>query len=175
MDAVTVALVAALISLVVGALSTAATAWSAHKTAKTAREGRIEQRRADAYLQVLTIVEREGHWTEAWLANFGDLPERDDEYAEALVSPPAPEVADRAKASALLAAYGSSEVRDRHAAWRTATNLITHEIRSHLHWLSFDRDYGVDEESLKRQEQLPKEQAARRDLAEAIASELGHR
>jgi hypothetical protein len=91
-DAVTVALVAALISLVVGALSTAATAWSAHKTAKTAREGRIDQRRADAYLQVLSIVEREGHWIETWVANFGNLPDPHDEYAEELVRPPAPEV-----------------------------------------------------------------------------------
>ncbi|TWF77768.1 hypothetical protein FHX44_113683 [Pseudonocardia hierapolitana] len=67
--AIAVAFVAALISVVVGALSASATAWSAHNTAKTAREGPIEQRRADAYLRVLTIVEREGHWTEAWIAN----------------------------------------------------------------------------------------------------------
>jgi len=67
-DAVTVALVAAFVSLAVGGLTASVTAWSAHKTSKTAREGRIDQRHADAYVHVLTIVEREGHWCEAWVA-----------------------------------------------------------------------------------------------------------
>jgi hypothetical protein len=59
MDAVTVALVAAIVTLAVGVLTAAVNAWSVHRTAKTAREGRIEQRRAEAYLQVLSIVGRE--------------------------------------------------------------------------------------------------------------------
>jgi hypothetical protein len=175
--AVTVAFLATCVTLVVGVLAAGATALSAYKTAKTAREGRIEQRRADAYLRVLTIVEREGHWAEAWVATFGDLPDPHDEFAELLVKPPGPDVADRATMSALLAAYGSSEVRDRYAAWRAAADVITRGVRSTLHWLSVDPDAGPTEEYLKemRDEQVPKEQALRRDLAEAIARELGHR
>jgi hypothetical protein len=55
--------------------------------------------------------------------------------------------------------------------------VIAGEVRSILHGLSIDPYDGVSQEFLKpiRDEHLPKEQAARRDLAEAIASELGHR
>jgi hypothetical protein len=140
-DAVAVALVAAFVSLAVGGLTASVTAWSAHKTSKTAREGRIDQRRADAYVHVLTIVEREGHWCEAWVANFGHYKgySHEDQYElDEFVRPPEPEVTDRATTAALLAAIGSSTVRDCHAAWRAAADVLAREVRLIHHGLSLE-------------------------------------
>jgi hypothetical protein len=57
-----VALASVISSAAVGFAGAGVALYSAHRTAKTAREGRAEQRAADGYLQVLTLVEREGHW-----------------------------------------------------------------------------------------------------------------
>jgi hypothetical protein len=55
--------------------------------------------------------------------------------------------------------------------------VITGGVRSSLHWLSVDPEAGPTEEYVKvmRDELVPKEQTARRQLAEETARELGHR
>lgn len=114
------------------------------------------------------------------VANFGHYKgySHEDQYEfDETVRPPESEVTDRATTAALLAAIGSSTVRDCHAAWRAAADVLTREVRLIHHGLSLDPMDGVSEEYLKpiRDEVLPKEQTARRALAEAIAQELGHR
>jgi hypothetical protein len=102
----------------------------------------------------------------------------EDQYElDEFVRPPEPEVTDRATTAALLAAIGSSTVRDCHAVWRAAADVLTREVRLIHHGLSLEPVDGVSEEYLKpiRDEVLPKVQIARRALAEAIAQELGHR
>lgn len=108
--------------------------WSAHKTARTAREGRVEQRRADAYVQVLAIAEREGRWIESWIAKFEEL------KVDERLRPPGPEVTDRATMSALLAACGSSEVPDHYGAWRRKADELAQAVRLTLDALSEDPD-----------------------------------
>ena len=59
-----VALASVITSGVLGITTTTTTTsiavWSARQNVKLARETRVRQRRADSYLEVLRIVEREG-------------------------------------------------------------------------------------------------------------------
>jgi hypothetical protein len=58
-----VALASVITSGVLGITTTTTTSiavWSARQNVKLARETRVRQRRADSYLEVLRIVEREG-------------------------------------------------------------------------------------------------------------------
>ena len=63
---------AAVIVAGVGAASTGINAfYNTRRTAKTAREGRAEQRAADGYLKVLSLAEQEAQWHEAVVFNLG--------------------------------------------------------------------------------------------------------
>jgi hypothetical protein len=83
-----VALASVISSAVVGLTGAGVALWSTQRTAKTAREARLDQRQADAYLKVLTLAEAEAHWIDACLFNFSLHPDDlwDQEVATA-VSP----------------------------------------------------------------------------------------
>lgn len=55
-----VALASVITSGVLGITTSSIAVWSARQNVKLARETRVRQRRADSYLEVLRIVEREG-------------------------------------------------------------------------------------------------------------------
>jgi hypothetical protein len=92
---------------------------------------------------------------------------------------PKPELADRATASVLIAAFASEQVRTAHAAWRAAADALTLGIDDVIVNTTEDGDpyANAPEDSTKElaENLQPKERAARRQLAEAVAHELDHR
>ena len=69
MDAV--ALASVISSAAVGLTGAGVAFYSAHRTARTARETRTEQRAADGYLKVLSLVEQEALWLDSIVHNLG--------------------------------------------------------------------------------------------------------
>lgn len=143
-----------------------------------ARENRIQQRLADAYVDVLQIVEREGLWLQAAVTNLKNSVW--DEYEQIpRLRAPEPTLADQATAAALLAAFGSNDVRENYDEWRSAMSAALQE-REGVYWNlqeSGDPDARPSEQDLRELAEIryPREQAARSRLADAIARELGHR
>ncbi|MDF2586031.1 MAG: hypothetical protein K0R33_4674, partial [Mycobacterium sp.] len=86
----------------VGAASTGINAfYNTRRTAKTAQEGRAEQRAADGYLKILSLAEREAQWLDSVVYNLG-LDSEDVEYGTvSRITLPKPDLTDRATASAL--------------------------------------------------------------------------
>jgi hypothetical protein len=79
-------------------------------TAKTAQESRIEQRAADGYLKILSLVEQEAQWLDSRVFNLG-LDRKELEYdVVSFLEVPKPAVTDRATAAALVAALASEPV-----------------------------------------------------------------
>jgi hypothetical protein len=121
--------VGALASVISSALVGVSVAfYTAHRTAKTAREGRVEQRSADGYLKVLSLVEQEAQWLDSRVFNF-DLDRKELEYGIiSLMQVPKPALTDRATAAALIAALASEPVRASHVAWRTAADDLAMKL-----------------------------------------------
>jgi hypothetical protein len=91
---------------------------------------------------------------------------------------PKPAVADRATAAAVLAAFGSTTVRSCHAEWRSAADSLGGLINDiHIDFSMNGPPYSVSDDNMKKltEDLQPKERSARQTLAEAVASELGHR
>ncbi|MEJ3651494.1 hypothetical protein WEH80_00610 [Actinomycetes bacterium KLBMP 9759] len=171
--------VVALVSVIVSAFTAGIAAWSVHKNASLAREQRVEQRAADAYLQVLKLAEQEGQWTDATVYNYGLDWEHLRYGAVERIDVPRPAVTDKATASALIAAYGSSAVRSCHAEWRAAADALIELLDNiSIGWaLAGDPEPKVDPAEMKRltDDLQPKERTARQKFGEAVASELRHR
>lgn len=160
----------------------------AHEDAARSYE-RTQQRLADSYLEVLRIVEREGQWIEASITNWKITVEElatcgidavincEETRFKHVKMPPEPAATDRATIAAHLAAFGSPKVRGLHQDWRsltmaTDTELDTVAFNATVNYP--DISLGVDD--LKRLDELgTQERAARQELADAIAAELGHR
>jgi hypothetical protein len=92
---------------------------------------------------------------------------------------PKPEVTFRATTAALISAFASSGVHASYAAWRAAADALEWKIQGICRAMNEDADptANVPEEWMKEltDDLQPKEQAARKVLAEAVANELGHR
>ena len=154
---------------VVGALSLAAVAIMATvvttaMTLRAARRGRLTERRNDAFLELITLVEREGQFTEADYAYY-----RYRKSSQDIPIPPAkpkdePSETDRARASALVAAYGTEAVESKYKAWRDALQAIQSEYQQLTH--SHDgEDYIPPKEWQKLATTLnPAEKSARKVL-----------
>jgi hypothetical protein len=113
--------------------------YTAHRTAKTARDGRVEQRSADGYLKILSLVEQEAQR----LDSIGPQPRLGPKALEygvvSFLRVPKPAPTDRATAAALIAALASEPVRAGHAAWRTAAAALDMEIESSSFSMQEDR------------------------------------
>jgi hypothetical protein len=138
----------------------------------------MEQRAADGYLKVLSLVEQEALWLDSIVHNLG-LDREDLDYGfVAYRQVPKPELTDRATAAALLAAFASEPVQASYAAWRVTAAALD----ARLETVCFARQEGdpnanTPEEWMKEltEDLQPKERAARQELAEAVATELGDR
>ena len=98
--------------------------YSARRTAKTAEEGRIEQRAADGYLKILSLAEQEAQWLDSIVYNLG-LDRKELEYGDvSFLLVPKPALTDRATAAALIAAFAFKPVLESHTAWRTAADAL---------------------------------------------------
>jgi len=160
-----VALASVISSAVVGLAGAGVALYSTHRTAKTAREGRVEQRAADGYLKVLSLAQQEAHWLEAQVYN---LRLRRKELSHGVFSRldvPKPAVTERATAAALIAALASKAVQTTHDAWRDAADGL--EMRLTAINLSMmeddDPNANVPVEWMKGlwEDAQPKERAAR--------------
>jgi hypothetical protein len=161
---------------------------SAAESAKLARETRVQQRLGESYLEVLRIVEREAQCVAASITNWKLAVEEEAEFGiDAVidghvtgferVKVPEPAVTDRATIAALLAAFGSPNVRELYEAWRSTIAAIDTEEEV-LRWdCQQNPPWGPGIGGLKKllDELQPTEVAARQALADAIAEELGHR
>jgi hypothetical protein len=65
-----VALASVITSGVLGITSTGVAVWSARLTSRTARDTQVRQRRGEAYLELLRLVEREGLWVQHGIDGF---------------------------------------------------------------------------------------------------------
>jgi hypothetical protein len=163
----------------VGLAGAGVSLYGARRMAKTAEQGRVEQRSADGYLKILSLAEQEAQWLDSRVHNFG-LDRKELEYGVvSRIILPKPELTDRATVSALIAAFASEQARTAHAAWRAAADALAQGIDD-LIWNMTehgDPNENVPEEWLSplTENLQPKEHAARRVLAEAVAHELGHR
>lgn len=112
-----IALASVITSGVVGLCGLAAAVWSTHHNGKLVREGRVQERRIDAYLQLLRLVERHTLWIER---SMQGAEVTGDPYADAPKLPVDPDPAELATIDALVAAFASEKLRRVILQWRTA-------------------------------------------------------
>jgi hypothetical protein len=174
-----VALASVITSGVLGVTSTGVAVWTARLTSRTARDTQVRQRRSEAYLELLRLVEREGLWVHHGIDRFEAKAYDRYDYINWTQRPsvPEPPVTDRAAMTALLSAFGTDAVRERHKAWRQSVTDIEEEENT-LRWnweQDGDPEAGIGLDQLQRllEELRPKELAARSALADAVAAELG--
>jgi hypothetical protein len=163
---------------VLGVVTCAIAVWTTRMNVKTAREQRVQQRLAEAYLELLRLVEQEGSWVRQRIENLEDRALDPYGYATSpMVSRqiPSPESTDAVTMTAILAAFGSDDVRQRHLEWRSAVTAIEREWDS-LQWdwtENYDPEHQVTEDELREMTKAkPREMATRQALAEAIRAEL---
>ena len=145
--------------------------------ARTAIAAGVAQRRSDAYLELLRLVERRGEHLAARVNNV-QYRDRDDLYWNE-IAVPSVDVTDQAVAAALINAYGSEAVRSLYNKWWAATA----DVESGFYLLRWNHDQGgdpddeLDPEVLKElvQEQQPAEVSARKALGVQVALELDRR
>lgn len=173
-----VALASVITSGILGIATASVAVWTAHQTGRLAREQRIQQRSADGYLQVLKLAEQEAQWLDAFVHNYGLDDELEQYGVDISIRVPEPAVSDRATANALLAAFGSSKVRAAHAAWRTAADSFDKLVKDiRVGFQLNGPPYTIDDKEMSTltKNLQPSERSARQALAEAVATELGHR
>jgi hypothetical protein len=172
-----IAAVSVITSGVVGVAGLGSGVWSARKAARTAIAAGVAQRRSDAYLELLRLVERRG---EHLAARVNNIQQRDQEDRHYFSRPTPPvEVTDQAMAAAFLSAYGSEAVRSLYDKWWAAVA----DVEEGFHILEWncdqngDPDGDLDQEVLKElvQEQPPREVSARKALGVQVALELDRR
>lgn len=166
------AVIAALVSLVLGLASVVLSVSESRRT--QAREQR--QRRAEAYVEVMRIVETRGLAIQDQMYNITER--GDDPYDSRAPAMPRrelslPERSDRAAARALLATYGSASSRAAFERWLAQVDAWETNLAG---WV-FERDLnGPVELSAKDAEpERSAERAARAALGEGIGAEVSGR
>ena len=66
-----VALASVISPAVVGLAGASAAFYGTRRTAKTAEEGRVQQRAADGYSKILSLAEQGAKWLDSIVNNFG--------------------------------------------------------------------------------------------------------
>lgn len=142
------ALASVITSGTVGALGVGSGIWATRLARSLTREGRFEERRIDAYLEILRLVEHKTLWWERNLLRTeatGD-PQYTYGYSTLPELPRAPEVDELATIDALLAAFGSEELVESCAGWVTATERLDglYEVAA---WNYHENYHGPDTET----------------------------
>jgi hypothetical protein len=136
-------------------------------------ELRQQNRKAEAYLELLMIVGRIGYWADMVRSVV----------TTELPSPPPelPDVPEQIRADALVTAFGSSEIQTTVAAWRRSVNAIAVADRK-IAWALKARDHGnaspvthFDVWNELEASLRPAEREARVAIENRVALELGHR
>lgn len=132
----------------VGILGVGAGVWATTMSQKLAREGRFEERRIDAYLEILRLIEHTTLW---WSQRLMRLEASGDpQYKYGLSSMPelprTPAVDDLATLEALLAAFGSSKLVQTCQGW-VASTVRLEELHDVAAW-NYEQNYaGPDTET----------------------------
>jgi len=139
------------------------------------RENRIEDKRADAYLELLRLIEREGLALESTIARLDAYTEPDYGQAKPRTTE-RPPLAERAAINALLAAFGSTVLKLRVEGWVEAVQQFDDEYdRLAFNWTQSagDPDEPIERGSLDGlRGRLRSEQGERKEVARAIVEEL---
>lgn len=135
--------------------------------AALAKEQRDQQRRSEAYIELLVMAERVGQWVSMVRPMLDTDPPRP--------TPPLPELLEQARSNALISAYASSAVKERYGAWREAVLKAIRAVEEIEFALSRPRS-DLDHVKPWRELDLTHraaERETREALAGQIASELG--
>jgi hypothetical protein len=127
---------------------------------RLATEAREQQRRENAYVDLLDVAERVGHWAQMSWPLFDTDPPRP--------VPAMPPLAEQAHTEALVRAFGSAQVLAGLKAWREVVRTmlnLDHQIQLGGN-ADARREFG---------ELRAREQAAREALGDLVAVDLGHR
>lgn len=132
----------------VGLLGVGAGVWATTTSQRLTREGRFEERRIDAYLEILRLVEHRTLW---WAQRVMRLEASGDPqyiYGPSNMPelPRTPEVDDMATLDALLAAFGSSQLVQTCKGWVASTVRLAGLLEAAA-W-NYDQNYaGPDTET----------------------------
>ncbi|MET9303559.1 hypothetical protein ABZX66_30030 [Micromonospora aurantiaca] len=135
--------------------------------AALAKEQRDQQRRSEAYVELLTMVERVGQWASMVRPMLDTNPPRP--------VPPLPELSEQARSNALVGAYASPAVKERYQAWRKVVMEAIGAVED-IEFALANPDAGLSHIKPRREldfKHRPAEGDARRALADQIAAELG--
>lgn len=139
------------------------------------RENRIEDKRADAYLELLRLIEREGLALESTMTRLEARTEPD--YGQATPrTTDRPPLSERAAISALLVAFGSPALKSHVESWAEAVKQFDDEYeRLAFDWMQNvgDPNEPIESASLDGlRGVLLAEQQERREVARQIVDEL---
>lgn len=122
--------------------------WATRISQRLAREGRFEERRIDAYLEILRLVEHRTLWWGRRLMRLEVSGDPQYTYGHSTLPdlPRAPEVDEVATFDALLAAFGSEELIESCDGWVASTERLEelHEIAA---WNYHENYHGPDTET----------------------------
>jgi hypothetical protein len=134
---------------------------------RMAAEERRQQRIADAYVELLTSVERMGHWCQLTKPTFASGNQPVVEL---------PQFDEQARVQALVGAYGSKLVRELYDQYQTAVWAVVHASEDIDFAAQHGRDAGPPSAGELRKklhlELRPAEVAMRGKLREQVATEL---
>jgi hypothetical protein len=127
-------------------------------------EQRQQQRRAEAYVEILAIAEQVGQWAGAVLPMLD----------EGQKTPDLPDLAQQARVNALISAYGSSKAIVFYEAWRSAAGEVQQAV---LNFQAAERARSGSDAALEQRRNLDlslreKERNARKALGDELAAEL---
>lgn len=171
-----VALASVLSSAVVGLAGLGTAVYGIRVGRRQAREDRVEGRRADAYLELLTLVEAEGQWVETRLESL--LVE--STYSAGDIRPPLadrPSPIEKGRARVIVFAYGSKQIQDLWSAWIAAVQAIDEENQNLAYAQANPANQGhIEYGDLKKLDQIlvPQEQGRRLELLAAASLELNY-
>jgi hypothetical protein len=118
---VDIAVLSVISSGLVGLAGVGAAIWNSFQAARIAREGRIEQRRADAYMEVLRLAELESQYYDTRVVNLViDAQEHYPGIKSQLAVREVPPVDSRAMMAAQISAFGSTDVYSAFVSGATA-------------------------------------------------------
>jgi hypothetical protein len=149
----------------VGAMTTWLTGKGAREHAeRLARTERQQQRLADAYIELLEMLQHLGQWVVS-VQPFIDFGEPKH---------PTPPAEQQARVLALVAAYGSPELRKLFDAYRHNIAAIR-SVDQKITMAQTSKEYGLNEPDLRLeliQTLRPAEQKLREQISNLVASEL---
>jgi hypothetical protein len=154
---------------VVASYKTAKGSWS--HASSLAAEDRRQQRKADAYLEVLEVAEHLGHWAQTIRPSL----------SAGQPDPDLPALERQRRANALLGAFGSATVQSAHDDWWASVHEVRLAVRhidiADLPNMNTPRIFEKKMDAWERLESQLRgdEERLRKRLHDLVGAELGHR